>query len=618
MRETTFIEQNKDKWAQYEALLRDPAHNPQQLNEAFVQITDDLSYARTFYPHRSVRTYLNDLAQQIFQLIYKGKRQSGARFVQFWTDTVPQAMWESRKAGLLALGIFAVAMAIGVISSRLEPEFARQILGDTYVNMTLENIERGDPMQVYKESRPLGMSLGIAMNNLFVAFRTALFGVLGSIGTLFILLYNGIMVGAFQYFFIERGLFWQSFLTIWIHGTLEISAIILAGTAGLVAGSGLLFPGTYTRLQAFQLSMRRGLVLFLGIVPIIVLAAIFEGFLTRYTDTPDVLRGMFIAMSLAFVLWYFVWLPWHKARTGAFQHNLPDELLPNMQTTVDITRIKNAGEMLSDAFFVLKSHLSVSLVAILGLPLLLVLGYILLPRVSNEGSPHLIVQGFDEIRSIMVDQGWVYMGFCGLLLMAAMAIAFTLLENILFPQREKTLNGVHALPVAASLAMVAVTILLLLKEVNNGSLVWLVACICLPALCFWGALAYFSQHNPLYAVSRSGAWYFQGVGQGTMVGFLLATLGSLLFFFSEQGLGSLLQDFVALIVPAQWGKDYSPAYLFGIWLNAVWFFFLLYVALLVGGLHFFSQREKLEATSLHEAIEKVGSARQIRGLPKEG
>ena len=100
--------------------------------------------------------------------------------------------------------IFAFAFGIGVLSSIINPDFARVVLGDGYVEMTLENIEKGDPMAVYKESRPLGMSLGIAANNLFVALRTAIFGVLASIGTVFIMLYNGIMVGAFQYFFIEK------------------------------------------------------------------------------------------------------------------------------------------------------------------------------------------------------------------------------------------------------------------------------------------------------------------------------------------------------------------------------------------------------------------------------
>ena len=178
-------------------------------------------------------------------------------------------------------------------------------------------------------------------------------GVLASIGTVFMLLYNGIMLGAFQYFFVEKGLFWESFLTIWIHGTLEISAIIVAGAAGLVAGSGLLFPGTYTRRQAFQLTMRQGLKIFIGLIPMFVLAAFFEGFLTRFTETPDAVRLLFILSSLAFVLWYFVWLPWHKSRTGFRSVEHGRELPPTRTEVVSFAAIKGSGELFSDAFTLL-------------------------------------------------------------------------------------------------------------------------------------------------------------------------------------------------------------------------------------------------------------------------
>ncbi len=124
------------------------------------------------------------------------------------------------------------------------------------------------------------------------------------------------MVGCFQYFFVERGLLAESALTIWLHGTLEISSIILAGGAGLTLGTGLIFPGTYSRLQAFQLSAMRSLKLMLGISPIFVVAGIIESFLTRYTDVPDILRLFLIVLSATFIIGYFVVFPWLKSRRG--------------------------------------------------------------------------------------------------------------------------------------------------------------------------------------------------------------------------------------------------------------------------------------------------------------
>lgn len=358
MRETAFIEQNREKWAAYEELLRQPTIDPDQLREMFIHITDDLAYARTFYPNRSVRYYLNGLAQRIFNQQQRYRRQPLKRVLAFWTDDLPHILWETRRTLWLSFGIFALSVAIGVVSSHIDPDFARRILGDEYVDMTLRNIEAGDPMAVYKDSPPLGMSVGIAANNLLVAMLTALSGVLTPVGTVFILIRNGIMLGVFQYFFIERDLFWPSFLTIWIHGTLEISAIIVAGAAGLVMGAGLLFPGTYTRRQAFQRSARQGLSIFLGLIPVFVLAAFFEGYLTRHTEAPAALRLGFILLSLTVAVGYFVVYPWWKARQGGFNVSNLRQPVPQRDEPVSLVALKNTTAVFIDAFRVLSRQAS--------------------------------------------------------------------------------------------------------------------------------------------------------------------------------------------------------------------------------------------------------------------
>ena len=92
-------------------------------------------------------------------------------------------------------------------------------------------------------------------------------GLLTSFGTGYMLLSNGIMVGAFQTFFYQHDLLWESSLAIWLHGTLEIWAIIVAGAAGLALGNGWLFPCTYSRLESFRRGAKRGLKIVIGTVP---------------------------------------------------------------------------------------------------------------------------------------------------------------------------------------------------------------------------------------------------------------------------------------------------------------------------------------------------------------
>lgn len=358
MKETRFIAQNKEKWQESERLLTETDKDPEKLTNLFTQVIDDLSYSRTYYPNRSVRVYLNKIAREYFSTIYRHHRPDRNTFRNFWVDELPQIVYQSRKPLLISLAIFLLAACIGIFSSMKDSGFTSSILGERYVAMTKANIEKGDPMAVYKEAHQVDMFLGITLNNLMVAFRIYVLGLFFSIGTVAILLYNGIMVGCFQFFFIDHGLLSESALTIWLHGTLEISSIILAGGAGLTLGSGLLFPGTYSRLQAFQITAMRSLKLMLGIVPILILAGLIESFLTRYTEVPDILRSFLILGSAAFILGYFVYYPWRKSRVG-FDRPLEEaKLPPNVDEAVSFTRIKNNGEIIRDSFSFYKKFFS--------------------------------------------------------------------------------------------------------------------------------------------------------------------------------------------------------------------------------------------------------------------
>ena len=318
MREAVFVRRHADAWEAFEERLdAGTAVNPDDLAEGYIRVTDDLAYARTFYPGSATSAYLNGLAGHVHHTIYRNRREERGRLRRFWAEEIPQTVYQERRALLWALGLFAGFLVLGAFSAAHDGAFVRLILGDGYVNMTLDNIEQGDPMAVYKEMYPVDMFAFIAVNNILVSFMTfiGLFRLEGlaipafSFGAAYNLFSNGIMVGAFQYFFYEQGVFWESVRTIWIHGTLEISAIIIAGGAGLAMGNALLFPGTYPRLTAFRRGAIRGLKIIVGLVPQFVVAALLEGFVTRYTEMPLALSLLIIFGSLAFVLWYFVWLP---------------------------------------------------------------------------------------------------------------------------------------------------------------------------------------------------------------------------------------------------------------------------------------------------------------------
>ena len=107
---------------------------------------------------------------------------------------------------------------IGFISAYYDKEFVKIILGEEYVNKTIENIKKGNAVGVYQQGSNWGSAIAITVNNLKVGAVLFLYGVFGGVGTLYALLQNCIMLGSFQYFFHEHGALKDSAKGIWLHG----------------------------------------------------------------------------------------------------------------------------------------------------------------------------------------------------------------------------------------------------------------------------------------------------------------------------------------------------------------------------------------------------------------
>lgn len=317
MREVVFIRKNIEKWRKTEKVVENAfRHSPDELADAYTDLTADLAFAQTHFPTSRITIYLNNLASALHNILYRNKREKWSRVITFWTDEVPQTMYDARKELSISFLIFAISALIGIVSTLSDPTFPRLILGDYYMDMTLRNIANGEPMAVYNGASEAPMFLGITLNNIMVSFNTFAFGLLTSFGTGYILFQNGIMIGAFQTFFFQQGLLAESMLAVWLHGTLEIWAIIVAGAAGISLGNGFLFPGTYSRLESFVRGAKKGLKIVVGTIPVFIMAGFIEGFLTRHTHFPTYIRLGIILLSLTFIIFYYIYLPNRKKRYG--------------------------------------------------------------------------------------------------------------------------------------------------------------------------------------------------------------------------------------------------------------------------------------------------------------
>lgn len=315
MREASFIERNKQKWVSIENNLGNKAQvDPDVLASNYIELTNDLAYAQTFYPKSKTKEYLNELSIRAHQLIYKDQKPSNNKLATFFRYEIFHSIYTIRRPLLFSLLIFLLANAIGFISAHYESSFLELILGKRYVDMTVANIQEGNPAGVYQSGSNWGGALAITVNNVRVAFLAFIGGVFASLGTGFILFNNGVMIGSFHYLFFKYGVLQEAMSAVWIHGTIELSVIVVAGGCGLAMGNSILFPKSYTRTASFKTAAKHAVKVLISTVPFFIVAGFLEGFVTRYYQVSVWLCLVIIMLSVLAIVYVYILKPFQLAK----------------------------------------------------------------------------------------------------------------------------------------------------------------------------------------------------------------------------------------------------------------------------------------------------------------
>jgi uncharacterized membrane protein SpoIIM required for sporulation len=318
LREALFIKKNRERWLKNQM---EPPEDADEMAREFTQLVDDLAYAKTFYPSGKVTQYINTEASKIYLNIYKNRREESNRLVTFWKYDLPLTIRKHHGTILFSFIIFVVFWCLGFFISKYDQSVARSFFGDGYVELTQDNIDKGNPFGIYEFGNPILSWLGIMINNIQVSLRYFIEGLFCGIPTLYELATEGTRIGTFHQLFAAKGLGFQVFLVVFVHGTLELTAIIIAAAAGMVMGKSFLFPGTIKRLDAFKQGAKDGVKMIIGLIPVFIVAAFFEGLFTRLYNDLSVLTTIIVCLSVIFIIWYFVIYPIRLSRKLALQLN---------------------------------------------------------------------------------------------------------------------------------------------------------------------------------------------------------------------------------------------------------------------------------------------------------
>ncbi len=306
MREALFIKKNKDRWVRVQ---QQPPADPDEMASDFTQLVNDLAYAKTFYPSGKVTGFINAEASRIYLSIYHNRKEDNNRIIQFWKKELPLTFYRYHRVLLFSFVFFAAFMIIGYLAAMKDDSITRSILGDGYISETQENIDKGNPFGIYEGGNPFYSWLAIMIHNIRISFIMFVSGIFCAVPTLYMEAQNGVMVGTFDQLFAARGLGLEFWLVVFIHGTIEITSLIVAGAAGVILGKSYLFPGTIKRLESFKMGAKDGVKLMVGLIPLFALAAFFETFITRLYNDVSIFTTLIMLSSVVFVIWYFIIYP---------------------------------------------------------------------------------------------------------------------------------------------------------------------------------------------------------------------------------------------------------------------------------------------------------------------
>jgi uncharacterized membrane protein SpoIIM required for sporulation len=288
-----WLAKRKPYWARLERLVERSrtgisSLTHQELRELgllYRQTASDLATVREDASSRQLTIYLNQLLGRCHNLIYLGHKPQVSGIIRFYRDTYPQVFREALPQISIAVAIFIFGLIGSWAVTMHDPAFAYRLLGP---NM-METIEQ---RKMWTDSivtiKPLASS-GIMTNNLSVSFAAFAMGITGGIGTIWMMLMNGLLLGVIGACTWKAGMALQLWSFVAPHGVLELPAIFIAGGAGLEVARGLLFPGMLPRKVSLARAGSRASKLVLGVIPLLVVAGLLEGFFSP-SDAPYLVK----------------------------------------------------------------------------------------------------------------------------------------------------------------------------------------------------------------------------------------------------------------------------------------------------------------------------------------
>ena len=290
-----FINERKTAWQRLEGLLhlldrmtlrRLHREEVRELGRIYRRTASDLAIARAESRDPRLSNYRNSLVIRAHGRMYRADAQGGRRVRDFFARDFPLAFRRTWRYTATAFGVFLIFGLIAFFGTRYDPDFS-EFAGISPVFRELVINNRTHWWEDLNQANQIGSSQ-ILTNNIKVTFYAFALGAMFGIGTLYVMAFNGAMLGAVMALTYRAG-FGNDLLAFVVgHGVIELSCIFIAGGAGLLIGTALVMPGNLTRADALKARGADAVRLIVGCIPLLVLAGIIEGFISPAPINPAI------------------------------------------------------------------------------------------------------------------------------------------------------------------------------------------------------------------------------------------------------------------------------------------------------------------------------------------
>lgn len=303
-----FVTARRPRWRRLEELTerarrgtrRLSASDVEELGRLYRLATSDLAIARRDFPRDRVTRYLESLVGRAHTAVYRAPVSVWSSLGTFVASGYPRAFREAWRYTLVSFALFAVPFLLVLAATLADPRIGRVILPP---GEFVDSVEQGQSwLEIDPSIRPLAASQ-IATNNIQVTFLAFAGGVTFGLGTVFVLVNNGLQIGALAGLASSYGLGDELWSFVAGHGFIELTVIFIAGGCGLRIGDALLRPGLLPRRVALAEAGAKAIVLMAGCVPLLLIAGTIEGFISPSSLHWSVRLAIGFGAWLAFIAW---------------------------------------------------------------------------------------------------------------------------------------------------------------------------------------------------------------------------------------------------------------------------------------------------------------------------